>query len=200
MTRQHVLSRQPHLQVTVGVADGQEVVRLSGELDMSNVAMLHTAATELDLDETRPVTVNLADLDFCDAVGARELVALNHRLQRTHPRVLFAHIPRQVRRGLIATCTSGSWPPLLDDHRFPPRSGLRHSPIVNKDSYGDAHRGDLDAEGLALICTLPCPIDGRSAVNRSCASMPLTLMTNFLPHPPTCVTRSWIGSSTRRLR
>lgn len=74
------------LRVSVAHGDGETVVALAGELDMSTAERLSDAiADELRHGPGR-IVVDLADLTFCDSIGLGTLVVLSRtaRIQQTY--------------------------------------------------------------------------------------------------------------------
>jgi anti-sigma B factor antagonist len=74
------------LRVSVAQGDGETVVALAGELDMSTAERLSSAiASELRHSPQR-IVVDLANLTFCDSLGLGTLVVLSRtaRIQQTY--------------------------------------------------------------------------------------------------------------------
>jgi anti-sigma B factor antagonist len=74
------------LRVSVAHGDGETVVAVAGELDMSTVEQLSgTVNDELRLGPGR-IVLDLADLTFCDSLGLGTLVVLSRtaRVRETY--------------------------------------------------------------------------------------------------------------------
>jgi anti-sigma B factor antagonist len=83
----------PGTQLTVQPV-GDDVVRVSGELDIRTCERLERTAGEL-VDHGRPVVLDLAELTFCDSTGLAVLVRLHKRAEAAGSQlVLRSPVPR----------------------------------------------------------------------------------------------------------
>ena len=80
-------------------ADGQAMVNMRGELDIATAEWTHAyLRAVLDTDKKGKLTLNLADLTFCDAAGLGVLARVANHAQRTGRSVrLMAPRPALVR-------------------------------------------------------------------------------------------------------
>jgi anti-anti-sigma factor len=65
----------PHCTICVQRRDGWTAVLLRGELDLAAVDQL-TACVRTELGRRRPLLLELAGLEFCDAAGVRAIAEL----------------------------------------------------------------------------------------------------------------------------
>lgn len=65
--------RPPRFDVTVGDEDGAVLLRLDGELDLVSEPVLAAALAEAG---TRPLRLDLSELDFMDSTGLRALLTV----------------------------------------------------------------------------------------------------------------------------
>ena len=63
-----------HFSICVGEWDGVTVIGLTGELDVSNVGVLHEVLRELDLGKGPDVRVDLTNLQYLDSTGIGALI------------------------------------------------------------------------------------------------------------------------------
>ena len=88
------------LAITAISGDGSAVVRLSGELDLSNASRAEQALVEELGPGARTLIVDLRSLDFCDAAGLRAFAHTLRRAQEVGAKVRLVHPNRLVRRVL----------------------------------------------------------------------------------------------------
>lgn len=86
--------------VEISTAGGAAVVRLAGELDLYNAAVVRKAL--LDCVETRPerVVVDLAEVEFIDSTALGVLIEARAHLPRRET-FLLAAPPLETRRALV---------------------------------------------------------------------------------------------------
>ena len=76
---------RPRLRVSVTTSDAGPVIHLAGELDTTTVDQLHAAVRDLLREPPDRITIDLAELAFCDSRGLGSLVVLTRttRVQGT---------------------------------------------------------------------------------------------------------------------
>jgi anti-sigma B factor antagonist len=67
------------LQIAVQREADRVVVRLEGELDLSNAPLLQSAIDDAELDATAMVVLDLEELQFIDSTGLRIVLELRER-------------------------------------------------------------------------------------------------------------------------
>ncbi|QNN51904.1 STAS domain-containing protein [Nocardioides mesophilus] len=72
----------PLLRVSVDNSGPESVVRVSGEMDLSNSQLLHDAVPDESPVSRPDAIVDLTDLTFCDATGITALLAVRRRLEQ----------------------------------------------------------------------------------------------------------------------
>lgn len=84
--RYAVAVERADLRIDVTRGDGETLLALAGELDMSTVARFSDAVNEELSRHPQRMVLDLAELTFCDSLGLGTLVVLNRtaQAQRTH--------------------------------------------------------------------------------------------------------------------
>jgi anti-sigma B factor antagonist len=80
------------LRVSVAHGDGETVVAVAGELDMSTAEQLSGAVNDELRQGPGRIVLDLADLTFCDSLGLGTLVVLS-RTARVHETYLVVRNP-----------------------------------------------------------------------------------------------------------
>jgi anti-sigma B factor antagonist len=80
------------LRVSVAHGDGETVVAVAGELDMSTAEQLSGTVNDELRQGPRRIVLDLADLTFCDSLGLGTLVVLS-RTARVHEAYLVVRNP-----------------------------------------------------------------------------------------------------------
>ena len=85
--------------VTSAIGDSR-VIRVSGEVDVSNKDELNTAITSAQSEGAKEVEVDLSEVSYIDSSGIGVLVAAAHRAADTDKRFFVSHPQRNVARVL----------------------------------------------------------------------------------------------------
>ena len=94
------------LRILVDASDAGVVLHLAGEMDLSTRGEVEAALGTVGAGGTGPLHVDLAGLEFCDASGLAELVAVRNAAVRRN-RAMATHGMRpQVQRLLELTRTA----------------------------------------------------------------------------------------------
>ena len=80
--------------------DAHVVLRLKGELDMSNVSLLDEAISELEKDGLEAVEIDLDEVSFIDSSGIRAFLKIGERSTERLPRISFGPPSKAVSRVL----------------------------------------------------------------------------------------------------
>ena len=83
--------------------DGQRIVRVSGDVDLSTAPLLEQQLKELLEDGAREIVLDIADLRFIDAAGLSVLVRAADRLRRCDGELQLRSPSRSVRKTLQIT-------------------------------------------------------------------------------------------------
>ena len=83
--------------------DGQRVLRVSGDVDLSMTAFLEQQLKEVVDDGARMIILDVTDLKFIDAAGLSVLVRTADRLRRCDGRLRLRSPSRSVRKTLEIT-------------------------------------------------------------------------------------------------
>ena len=94
------LVRPPEFSCRTTVADGEAVVAVCGELDLSTAAELSRSLAPVLDQHPQAVTVDLAGLQFIDSTGLTLLVRTSKRLREHHGALRLACPTPPVRRVL----------------------------------------------------------------------------------------------------
>lgn len=82
-------------------ADGDSrVIRVSGEVDVSNKEELNAAITDAQAADAKEVEVDLTEVSYIDSSGIGVLVAAAHRASDSDTRFFVSHPQRNVARVL----------------------------------------------------------------------------------------------------
>lgn len=99
--RDHAPGRPPLLRTGLAQADGQEVLSLAGEVDLTNAGVVRDAAADC-LRDRRPacLALDLRALTFCDCAGVRALRSALRQAGAAHAAFRLIAPRPQVRRVL----------------------------------------------------------------------------------------------------
>ncbi len=95
------------LPIEVDVRDDVLVLRLAGEMDLSTRGKVEAALGDAGSVSTAPLRVDLAGLDFCDASGVAELLAVRNAAARSNRSMATQSMRPQVLRLLHLTRAAG---------------------------------------------------------------------------------------------
>jgi anti-sigma B factor antagonist len=103
------------VRVAVQRGDGEVIVRVTGELDVSsrdahNLVLAHVAQF-VTIENERSVVIDLQDVQFCDSTGILLLLRLQQQTEETAGKFALREPSAAVRRVLIA----GGLQDLLDE-------------------------------------------------------------------------------------
>ena len=88
------------LSIATSVNGETRVIRVSGEVDVSNKDELNTAITNAQLEDAQEVEVDLSEVSYIDSSGIGVLVAAAHRATDSDRRFFVSHPQRNVARVL----------------------------------------------------------------------------------------------------
>ena len=91
------------LALSVAGDDGQQVVRVRGDVDLDTAHVLEQCLNELVDDGAREIVVDLADLTFIDTSGLSALVRTLKRLGAQEGRMVVRSPSRSVQKTLEIT-------------------------------------------------------------------------------------------------
>lgn len=158
------MSAGSELTLRVGKRDGQTVLSVVGEIDITNSDWLtERLAAEIDAAPTKNgVIVDLASVGFCDASGIRSLLVTRNHCRERHTCLLVTGAQGPVRRVLAITGADQALPLETEPEPEPPRVALRaidgdlserlQPPVLatpparagTRATTGAAREGDLD--------------------------------------------------------
>jgi anti-anti-sigma factor len=90
-------SRDP-LEIEVERSDQRTLVALSGELDASTASALYDKLSDLEVERTQHVVLDLAKVTFMDSTGLAVIVTEHKRLQHSEGSLTIFAPPSSVRR------------------------------------------------------------------------------------------------------
>ena len=90
-------SREP-LEIEVQASEERTLVTLSGELDASTASALYDKLSDLEVEDTRNVVLDLAQVTFMDSTGLAVIVTEHKRLQHSDGSLTIFSPPSSVRR------------------------------------------------------------------------------------------------------
>ena len=79
--------------LTTGHAPTGPVLAVGGDLDHDSAGQFRTAVDALPLQPGQLLTVDLADLAFCDSTGITALIAARNRAHTRDADIVLAHVP-----------------------------------------------------------------------------------------------------------
>jgi len=98
----------PHsFQIEVSTDDGQLVVRLSGDLDLTARPLLTERLLPQVTEELAGVTLDLKDVTFCDSSGLGGLLDIRRAAGDADVDMVLRNVPRPVARILDLTDVDG---------------------------------------------------------------------------------------------
>jgi anti-anti-sigma factor len=99
-------SVQSEFRVEVQVEEWAAVISLSGELDLASSPALEEELARVFADDSRPVIIDLRELDFMDSTGLSILVKAHQRADELQRQLCLVKGPPQVQRLLTLTGVS----------------------------------------------------------------------------------------------
>jgi anti-sigma B factor antagonist len=90
-------SRDP-LEIEVQDSEDRTLVTLSGELDASTASFLYDKLSDLEVEDTQNVMLDLAQVTFMDSTGLAVIVTEHKRLQHSNGTLTIFSPPSSVRR------------------------------------------------------------------------------------------------------
>ena len=101
--RAPVAPRPAPLEVVVEDHDGNPVLRVSGELDLSTCEQVEAALSESELTGPATLVLDLGGVTFMDSTGVRTLLQADSRARRDGRRLLLIAPPEPAARVLRVT-------------------------------------------------------------------------------------------------
>ena len=86
------------MEIEVETTDQRTLVTLSGELDASTASSLYDTLSELEVNDTHTVVLDLAKVTFMDSTGLAVIVTEHKRLRHTDGSLTIFAPPSSVRR------------------------------------------------------------------------------------------------------
>ena len=90
-------------EVEVERADGQAVVRVSGEFDLAATHVVEDALLSVEDDQNRVIVLDLREVTFLDSTGLRTITSADHRAREAGHELRIVRGPEQIQKLLYVT-------------------------------------------------------------------------------------------------